>query len=98
MDRVSPSDALGPSLTQSQISDLALFDQPRHRADRLLNGHRRINPVLVIKIDDIDAEPFEARVACSGNIGGTAIDTVGAARPLGLAEFARDHDIVAPAL
>ena len=54
--------------------------------------------MLIIEIDDIDPKPLEARLAGLDNVGGTAVDAIGAARPPGLAEFARDHDIVAPAL
>src|SRR5437764_5904275 len=95
---MGPPDALRPGLAHPEITDLALFDEPRHCADRILDRHCRIDPVLIIEIDDIDSEPLEARLAGLDNIGGTAVDAIGAARPPGLAEFARDHDIVAPAL
>ena len=66
---VGPPDALRPGLAQPQKPDLALLDEPRHCADRLLDRHRRIDPVLVIEIDDIDAEPLQARLAGLGDIG-----------------------------
>ena len=34
-----------------------------HRADRVFDRHRWIDPVLIIKIDHIDAEPLEGGVA-----------------------------------
>src|SRR5438045_4766391 len=95
---MSSADALRPGLAQAEMPDLALFDEPRHCADRILDRHRLIDPVLVIEIDDIDPEPLEARIACLRDIGGAAVDAVGAARLAGLAEFGRDHDAVAPAL
>ena len=95
---MGPPDALRPGLAHPEITDLALFDEPRHCADRILDRHCRIDPVLIIEIDDVDAEPLQAHFAGLGNIGGAAVDAVGAARPLGLAEFACDHDAVAPAL
>src|SRR4051794_16057075 len=95
---MSSPDALRPGLAQPQIPDLALFDEPGHCADGILDRHCRIDPVLIIKIDDIDTEPLEARIARLSNIAGAAVNTVGAARPAGLAEFGRDHDAVAPTL
>src|SRR5690242_18985878 len=95
---MGPPDALRPGLAQPEMPDLSLFDQPGHRADRILDRHRRIDPVLVIEIDDVDPEPLQAGLAGLGHIAGAAVDAVGAARPAGLAEFGRDHDAVAPAL
>src|SRR5437588_10647168 len=95
---MGPPDALRPGLAHPEITDLALFDEPRHCADRILDRYCRIDPVLIIEIDDIDPKPLEARLAGLDNIGGTAVDAVGAARPAGLAEFGCDHDAVAPAL
>src|SRR5437763_12281686 len=95
---MSSPDALRPGLAQPEMPDLALFDEPRHCADRILDRHRRIDPVLVIKIDDVDFESLEARLARLRNIGGAAVDAVGAARPAGLAGFGRVQDAVAPAL
>src|SRR5438128_1190730 len=91
-------DALGPGLAQAQKADLAVLDQPGHGADRLLDRHRRIDAVLIVEVDGFDAEPLEARLAGLSDIGGAAVDAVGAARPAGLAEFAGEHDAVAPAL
>ena len=75
-----------------------MLDQPGHGTDRFLDRHRRIDAVLIVEVEDLDAEPPQARLAGLGDIGRTAVDTVGAARPPGLAEFAGDHDAVAPAL
>ncbi len=95
---MGPADALGPRLAEPDEADLTRFDEPRHGPDRLLDRHRRIDAVLVIEIDDLDPEPLQARLAGLGDIGGAAVDPVGAARPAGLAEFAGEHDAVAPAL
>ena len=42
----------------ADMRDLAGLDQSLHRADRLLDGHRWIDPVKVQKIDLVGAEPF----------------------------------------
>ena len=95
---MSPPDAFRSGLAQAEIPDLTLFDQPRHGADRVLNRHGRIDPVLVIEVDDINAEALEARLAGLRDIFGAAVDAVGAARLAGLAEFGHDHDAVSPGL
>src|SRR5437867_7773155 len=92
---MGPTDALGPRLAEPDEADLTCFDEPRHGTDRLLDRHRRINPVLIIEIDDLDPEPFQARLAGLGEVSGAAVDPVGAARPTRLAEFAGEHDAVA---
>src|SRR5207248_9563425 len=78
---MAPPDALRPGIAHPEITDLALFDAPRHCADRILDRHCRIDPVLIIEIDDIDPKPLEARLAGLDNVGGTAVDAIGAARP-----------------
>src|SRR5262249_25621039 len=92
------ADTLRPRFAQPEKAYLALFDESRHRADGLFDRHGGINPVLVIEIDDLDAESLEAGLAGLGNVGRAAIDAVGTPRLACLAKFARDHDTVAPAL
>src|SRR5438309_10599931 len=89
---MGPPDALRPDLAHPEITDLALFDEPRHCADRILDRHRRIDPVLIIEIDDIDAEPLEARLTSLLYVFRATIDAAGATL---LAEFGREHDPVA---
>src|SRR6516165_7361723 len=98
MGRMGAPDALRPRLAQPEKAHLALLDEARHRPDRLLDRHRRIDPVLVIEIDGLDTEPLQARLASLRYIGGAAVDAVGAAGAPRLAELAGDHDSVAPAL
>jgi hypothetical protein len=70
---MSAADALKP---QAEKSHLALLDKARHRADGLLDRHGRVDPVLVIEIDDLDAEPLQARLADLRDIGRPAVDAV----------------------
>ena len=95
---VRSGDALGLRLAEAEMPDLALLDQAGHRADRVLDRHRRIDPVLKINVDVVGLQPFEARFAGLLHVFGPAIDAVGAARVLRLAEFRDQHDLVAPAL
>src|SRR5262249_36033309 len=98
MDGVGPADTLRPRFAKAEEAHLALFDETRHRANRVLDRHRGIDAVLVIEVDDIDAEPLEARLAGLNDIFGAAVDAIGAARPPGLAEFRCDHAPAAAAV
>jgi hypothetical protein len=42
---------------EPQVTHLAGAHQVRHRADGVLDGHGGIDPVLVVEIDRLDAEP-----------------------------------------
>ena len=96
--RMGPPDPLRPCLAQSEKPHFALLDEPRHRADRLLDRHCRVDPVLVVEVDDLDPEPLQARLAGPGDIGGAAVDPVGAAGPACLTEFGGDHNAITAAL
>ncbi len=52
----------------------------------------------VIEIDDLHAQPLEARLAGLRHVFGAAIDTRLAVRPTDIAELRCQHDFVAPAL
>src|SRR6516225_9097826 len=92
------SDPVRPRLAQPEITHLALFDEPRHRADGLFDRHGGIDPVLVVEVDGVDAEPLQARLAGLRDVGRGAVDTVGAARAPRLAELAGNNDAVTPVL
>ncbi len=47
-----------------------------HRADRVLDRHIGVDAVLVIEVDDIDAEPLQAGLAGLLHIFGAAVDAV----------------------
>ena len=65
MHGVRAADRRRRRLRQSQEPDLAGVDQLRHRADGLLDRHVGIDPVLVVEVDVVDAEPPQRRVACA---------------------------------
>ena len=60
-------------LAQAERAHLALLDQPRHGADRVLDRNIGIDAVLIVEIDHIDAEPLEARLAGGRHIFGPAV-------------------------
>src|SRR5262249_26018491 len=59
MDGVRAANRLGRRLTEADVTDLALVDQLRQRADRLLDRHVGIDAVLVVEVDILRAEPRE---------------------------------------
>src|SRR3954453_2515783 len=91
-----PAKPLRAPLAQPDKPHLAALDEPAHLADRILDRHVGIDPVLVIEVDRIEAEPLQAGIAGLPDIFGAAIDAVGAAGLAGLAELGRDHEVVAP--
>src|SRR4029450_9062677 len=79
---------------EPEVADLPLLDQPLHGADRLLDRHARIDPVLIVEVDDVHAEPFEAQIAGLGDVLGPAVDD---RAPLGrprLSELGGEHHLV----
>jgi len=56
-------DGVRRRLGQSQMTHFAGLDQLGHRADGFFDRNSRIDPVLVIQIDVVDAEPLETGVA-----------------------------------
>ena len=51
MGRVGAADRLRRRLGEAEVAHLALLDQLGHRADRLLDRHLGIDPVLVVEVD-----------------------------------------------
>src|SRR5262249_8153602 len=85
-------------LAEAEVADLALRNEPRHGADGVLDRHARIDAVDVIKIDHLDAQPLEACLAGDRHVIGLAVDAAAlAAGAAGVAEFAGDEELVAPA-
>jgi hypothetical protein len=49
----------GTGLGQADVKHLALGDQLGQRADGLLDGRVRVDPVLVVQVDVVRTEPLE---------------------------------------
>src|SRR6266567_4618453 len=63
MHRMRASDTIGAGFGQSEITQLAGANQLRHRAYGFFDRRLRIDPMLIIEIDAINAEPAQARFA-----------------------------------
>ena len=56
MHRVGATDRGGAGLGQADVADLALRDQLGESADGLLDRRLRVDPMLVVEVDVVDAE------------------------------------------
>ncbi len=74
--------------------DLALTDQVFHGAGDLLDGHLRIDAVLVEQVDAVRAQTLERRVGHLPDALRPAVQAL-AGVALAKAELGRDHDLVA---
>ena len=63
MHLVRAADGLRIGFRQAERAHLALLDQALHRADRVLDRRVRVDAVLVVEVDDVDAQALEARLA-----------------------------------
>ena len=103
MDGVRAADRLRRRLGKPDVVDLSGVDQLRHRADGLLDRHVRIDAVLVVEVDVVDAEPPQRAVDRSAHVLGGAVDGAdrrhvarnGVVKPA--PELGRDHVFVAVA-
>src|SRR5213075_3180350 len=82
---------------QAKETDLPLLLEAVHFADCVLDRHVGIDAVLVIKVDDLDAEALQARLARRADIFRVAPDAEElAVRPAYVAELGGEEDFVAP--
>jgi hypothetical protein len=60
LHRVRPTDGWCGSLGQAEVLGLAGFDEVLDRAGDVFDGHLWVDPVLVVEVDGVDAEPVVA--------------------------------------
>src|SRR5439155_25458530 len=97
MDRVGLSDRLRSRLAEAEEAHLAGLDELAHRANGFLDRGLRIDAVLVIEVDVVDAEPAERAIAGLLHVLGPPADRP-LHRVLGVAhdpELRRERDLVA---
>src|ERR1700682_443139 len=82
------------------MSDLAFLDQLRQGANRFLNRRIRIDAMLVIEVNVLDAQPLQTSIAGLLHVVGLTADAAGI-RIAGITdnpELCSQHDLVALAL
>jgi hypothetical protein len=63
----------GAASDSPRKAHLAGANQFAHRPDGFLDGHLRVNPMLVVEINFIDAQPAQAGVATRADVFGPAV-------------------------
>src|SRR4030095_14708405 len=82
---------------QAKESDLSLLLQLRHRTDGLLDRDGRVDPMLIIQADGVDAEPLQRRVTRTLNVfRGPADSQPRAIVVPNVAELRREYDLTVP--
>ena len=96
MHGVSAANGLRRRFGQAEIPHLAGGHELGHRADRLLDRRVRVDAVLVVDVDGVDAEPLQRRVARLAHVLRPAVDAEERA-VLGadVAELRGEHHLVA---
>ena len=74
VDGDGAADRGGRRLRQPEVADLALLHQLGHRADRVLDRHPPVDPVLVVQVDHVDAQPAQAGLRAGADVLGAAVD------------------------
>jgi hypothetical protein len=96
---VGPADRGGAGLGQPDVADLALGDELGQRTDGVLDGRVRVDPVLVVQIDVIGAQPLEGTLDGDTDIRRATVDDARAAAGVrDEAELRRQHHTVAAVL
>src|SRR5947209_19053660 len=97
MDGVCAPHGLSRSLGQTDEAHLPFLDQTCHRAHSLLNRRLRVNAVLVVKINHLDAETAQGSVAGRAHIFGPTVDAEEApVLAAHVSELRRENYCVAP--
>ena len=77
MHRVGSADRVGPGLGQADVADLALRDQLGEGADGVLDGRVRVDPVLVVQVDVVGAEPLQGPFDRGADVRRAAVEVPG---------------------
>lgn len=62
LDDVGATDGLRTRFGEAEVLDLTVLDEVLHRSRDVFNGHPRIDPVLVEKVDFVDLETLQRGV------------------------------------
>src|SRR6266581_5418758 len=98
MHRVRAFDGLGRGFREPEIAHLALLDELGHRAHGVLDRGIGIHAMLIVEIDDLDAETAQARLAALPDVLGLAVDAaIAPVLATDVAELGGEDHLVAPA-
>ena len=76
------------------MAHLSRSDQLGHRPDGVLDRHLRVDPVLVVEVDAVGAEPAQAGLAALLDVLRPAVDAHSASRVAADRELGRQHHLV----
>ena len=99
MHGVGATDRGRASFGQPDVAHFALGDERGQSSDGVLDRRVRIDPVLVVQVDVVGAQPREGALDGRANVRRAAIEDAGAAAGVrDNAELRRQHDLVAAVL
>jgi hypothetical protein len=75
------------------VADCSFLHKSSHRFDRLLNGHCRIDTLLVVQIDAVRSQPLKALLASLCDVFRPTSDLEIAVSVLD-AKFSREKDLI----
>src|SRR5262245_11273172 len=96
MHLARPPQCLGAAFRQPRVANLPGRDELRQRADRLLDGHRAVDPMQIEQIDVIRTEPAQAGLARSDDRFRLVVYNESATAPFD-SELGREEHVLAPA-
>ncbi|GEB55380.1 hypothetical protein GCM10017674_53840 [Streptomyces gardneri] len=83
LDGVGSADRVGSGLRESESADLALGDQLADGARCLLDRRVRVDPVLVVQVDVVGAQPLQRALDRGTDVGRAGVEVPGAVAGVG---------------
>src|ERR1019366_1738118 len=96
MDLTRAPDRLRSRFGKTKGAHLAFFHPQRHRPYWFLARSVGIDAVLVVQLDRIDAEAFQAALDRLADVFGLSVDAPGAIRSAYDSELGSDHHLAVP--
>ena len=91
---VGGADLVGVGVGEPDHADLPRVRDVLQRADDLVVGHLRVGPVVLPERDLVDAQPLQARVDRSAEVGSGAVDGPAPSVRAGVAALRREQHAV----
>ena len=84
---------IGTRFGKPEITHLALLDEPGHCANGFLDWHQRVDPVLVVEVDNVRIQTLQALLASFLDILRPSIDRTIRIDPTEVSELGREHNL-----